>query len=342
MGMKVCTITCQNADNHGARLQCFALAYWLKKHGHEVSVIDYRPDYMSGPRLWYLPNNFKSLVKLFLRFHERKCAVKRHRIFSKFSDKYIPLTKVYHSLYELRIDAPLADIYIAGSDQIWNPTFRNGTDPAYYLDFGPDSVRRESFAASFAVDAIDDKQTASWIQKNLSRFDKITVREQSALTILKDMGYDGELQEDPVFLLDADEWNVALQLDKAWEHLGIGDERYVLIYDFFLSDAIKEAAINYRRKHHCKIFSVCHKKLTYADKNFIYANPVDFVNLVRHASCVISNSFHGTCFAMIFNVPYVIVDRPDGLNERMRDLLRRHHLPCQEHHTDESESLHIE
>ena len=82
--------------------------------------------------------------------------------------------------------------------------------------------------------------------------------------------------------------------------------------------------------------------MTYADKNFIYASPVDFVNLVRHASCVISNSFHGTCFAMIFNVPYVIVDRPDGLNERMRDLLQRRQLPCQEHHSGEGESPRIE
>lgn len=321
--MKICTITCQNADNHGARLQCFALAYWLRKEGHEVEVIDYQPDYMRGPRLWYVPRNIKEFIKFFVRIPERLCAVKRHKVFSEFSQKYIPLSKVYNNIDELRNDPPMADMYLAGSDQIWNPTFRNGTDPAYYLDFGPKNILRKSFAASFAVSSIEDVQKRLWIKDNLKRFDKITVREQSALKILKDLGYDGVLQDDPVFLLNREEWNKVLDLEESWKELGIKDEKYVLIYDFFLSNEIKSVALEYKKRNNCKIFSVCHKSLSYADKNFVYATPNDFVNLIKHACCVISNSFHGTCFAMIYNVPYVVVDRPDGLNARMRDLLER-------------------
>ena len=258
-----------------------------------------------------------------MRLPERLCSVKRHKVFSEFSKKYIPLTKVYYSIDELRNDPPKADMYLAGSDQIWNPTFKNGTDPAYYLDFGSKNVLRKSFAASFAVSCIEDVQKKSWIKDHLKRFDKITVREQSALKILKDMGYEGELQDDPVFMLNKEEWNRVLDLDESWKELGIKDEKYVLIYDFFLSDEIKSAALEYKKRNNCKIFSVCHKNLSYADKNFIYATPIDFVNLIKHASCVISNSFHGTCFAMIYNVPYTVVNRPDGLNVRMQDLLER-------------------
>ena len=321
--MKICTITCQNADNHGARLQCFALAYWLRKEGHEVEVIDYQPDYMRGPKLWYVPRNIKEFVKFFVRIPERLCAVKRHKVFSEFSQKYIPLTKVYNNIDELRNDPPMADMYLAGSDQIWNPTFRNGTDPAYYLDFGPKNILRKSFAASFAVSSIEDVQKRLWIKDNLKRFDKITVREQSALKILKDLGYDGVLQDDPVFLLNREEWNKVLDLEESWKELGIKDEKYVLIYDFFLSNEIKSVALEYKKRNNCKIFSVCHKSLSYADKNFVYATPNDFVNLIKHACCVISNSFHGTCFAMIYNIPYIVVNRPDGLNVRMQDLLER-------------------
>lgn len=321
--MKICTITCQNADNHGARLQCFALAYWLRKEGHEVEVIDYQPDYMRGPKLWYVPRNIKEYVKFFIRIPERLCAVKRHKVFSEFSQKYIPLTKVYNNIDELRNDPPMADMYLAGSDQIWNPTFRNGTDPAYYLDFGPKNILRKSFAASFAVSSIEDVQKRLWIKDNLKRFDKITVREQSALKILKDLGYDGVLQDDPVFLLNREEWNKVLDLEESWKELGIKDEKYVLIYDFFLSNEIKSVALEYKKRNNCKIFSVCHKSLSYADKNFVYATPNDFVNLIKHACCVISNSFHGTCFAMIYNIPYIVVNRPDGLNVRMQDLLER-------------------
>ena len=83
--MKIKTITCQNADNHGARLQCYALAKYLQSKGHEVKVIDYRPDYMRGPRLWYMPKSLKDLVKLFVQIPDRLRNVKRHEIFDAFS-----------------------------------------------------------------------------------------------------------------------------------------------------------------------------------------------------------------------------------------------------------------
>lgn len=321
--MKICTITCQNADNHGARLQCFALAYWLKMQGNDVEVIDYQPDYMRGPRLWYWPKDVKGYAKLLFQFCDRYRAVRRHKVFSLFSKKYIPLTKVYYSIDDLRNDPPIADKYIAGSDQIWNPTFRNGTDPAYYLDFGPQSVCRESFAASFAVPEIEDRQKKEWMKESLLNFDRITVREQSALNILNGMGLSAELQEDPVFLLSAEEWDKALDLDDLWPNLVEGEKKYVLVYDFFISDEIKSEALKYAKKQDCEIYAVCHKPLDYADRNFTYASPADFVNLIKHASCVISNSFHGTVFSMIYDVPYIVVDRPDNLNVRMRDLLER-------------------
>ena len=205
--MKICTITCQNADNHGARLQCYALVRHLQKQGHEVTVIDYRPYYMRGPRLWYWPGiSIKAWAKLFLQMLDRQRAVRRHQCFDEFSKKYIPLTRIYYNIEELRKDPPIADLYIAGSDQIWNTTFPNGTDPGYYLDFGPKGVRRESFAASFATTEVVPS-AREFVKENLKRFDKITVREQSALKILEDLGYHGILQDDPVFLLSAEEWD---------------------------------------------------------------------------------------------------------------------------------------
>ena len=88
------------------------------------------------------------------------------------------------------------------------------------------------------------------------------------MKILKEMGYDGELQDDPVFMLSAEEWNRALNLEESWKKLGIKNEKYVLIYDFFLSDEIKSVALEYGKQNNCKIFSVCHKSLSYADKKF--------------------------------------------------------------------------
>lgn len=314
--MRICTITCQNANNHGARLQCYALVKYLQLQGHEVEVIDYRPDYMRGVGpLLYLPKSLKDLVKLFLYLPNRIRARKRQEAFEAFSQKWIPRTKIYWSIEELRKDPPAADMYLAGSDQIWNTTFRNGTDPGYYLDFGPEEVRRESFAASFATEELVP-EAIPFVKENLKRFDKITVREQSALKILEELGFKGELQDDPVFLLSAEQW------DEVADGTGAG-EKYVLVYDFYLGDDIKQKAQEIAKERGLKIYAICHESLSYADKNYVYSGPETFVSLIKNASYVVSNSFHGTVFAMIYNVPYVVLNRPDGLNVRMRDLLER-------------------
>lgn len=319
--MKICTITCQNANNHGARLQCYALAKYFILQGHEVEVIDYRPYYMRGVTpLLYVPKTIKDFIKLFLHLPSRIRSRKRHGYFEEFTKKWIPRTKIYWNIDELRKDPPLADMYVAGSDQIWNTTFKNGTDPGYYLDFGPANIRRESFAASFATEELVPS-SVEFVKENLKRFDKITVREQSALKILKDLGFKGELQDDPVFLLTKEQW------DEVADGTGTGEgENYVLVYDFYLGDDIKRKAQEIAKERGLKIYAVCHKALSYADKNFVYAGPETFVSLIKNASYVVSNSFHGTVFSMIYNVPFCVLDRPDGLNIRMRDLLERKNM----------------
>lgn len=316
--MKICTITCQNTVNHGARLQCYALVHWLQKQGHEVEVIDYRPARSRNKKLWYKPKpSFKDWLKLFTQYFLRKKNLKRRQIFDAFSQKYIPLTKqVYYSIKALRENPPVADLYIAGSDQIWNTTLPNGKDPAYYLDFGSSTIRRESFAASFATEELKPG-TESFVQEHLKRFDKLTVREQSSLKILDSLGLKGTQQEDPVFLLSAAEW------DEIADGSGAG-EKYVLVYDFYLGEDIKIEAQKVAKEKKLKIYNISHSKLSYADKNFVYAGPETFVSLVKNASFIISNSFHGTAFAIIYGVPFKVLDRPDGLNIRMHDLLERH------------------
>ena len=137
------------------------------------------------------------------------------------------------------------------------------------------------------------------------------------MKILEDLGYQGTLQDDPVFLLSAQEW------DGIADGTGEG-EKYVLVYDFYADEQIKKEALSIAKKRKCKVYAICSIELPYADKNFVYSGPETFVSLIKNAVCVVSNSFHGTVFAMIYHVPFKIVDRPDGLNVRMHDLLERH------------------
>ena len=313
--MKICTITCQNAYNYGARLQTYALAEYLHQQGHDVKVIDYRQDYMRGDvRIFFWPgSSVKLWGKLILQLPARLRAKLRQPYFDNFSKQYIPLTKrIYWSIDELRAYAPKADVYIAGSDQIWNTEFRNGTDPGYYLDFGDNRVLRISYAASFATEYIE-LSAKEFVKMHLARFDAISVREHSALRILDSLGYTGIKVLDPVFLLTKSEW-----LEMA-DNTGKGD-RYVLVYDFMNSPIIRKEAERVAKEKGLKIFSIGDKRLIYCDKNYIFANPQTFLGLIKNATYIVSNSFHGTAFAIIFGIPYTIISREDGLNVRMKEL----------------------
>lgn len=316
--MKVCTITCHNAVNHGARLQACALLRYLHNQGLEAEVIDYRPDYMRfGEKVWYIPSlSLKEWAKLFLRFKQRADAVDRHAAFEEFTRKYIPHTeRIYKSVGELRLSPPKADVYIAGSDQIWNTEFCNGTDAAYYLDFGDLQTRRISYAASFAVPMLKS-ESEPFVKSHLSAFDAISVREASGMRILSSLGYGGEVVSDPVFLLSADEWDNLLGCKGS-------EKSYVLVYDMMGCDTIKHIAKRIAGRYGCEIYSIGSRRLGYADRNFTKAAPDMFVELVRNARCVVSNSFHGTAFAMIYHRDFFVVERSDGLNERMKDILAR-------------------
>lgn len=314
--MRICTITCQNADNYGARLQAYALAEYLKLHGHEIEVIDYRPSYLDfKTRQWYFPKcSIKEWIKLFLQVGQRKRAIKRHEVFEAFSARHIPLTNIiYKDIRQLRKNPPQADAYIAGSDQIWNTTFPNGKDASFFLDFGSKDIRRISYAASFATKDLV-KGTEPFVREGLLRFDNISVREQSGLRILQSLGSQGHVVVDPVFLLPKEHWDKIL-MERVY------GEPYILLYDFLRSAQLKSIAKRVAKKHHCKIYSVGPYPLHYADRVFLQASPEDFISLIKQARCVISNSFHGTVFSIIYHRDFFVVEREDGLNDRMQDLL---------------------
>ena len=315
--MRVCTITCHNALNYGARLQAYALLRYLAGQGHAVEIIDYRPCYMSfREKIWYWPGgSVKEWAKFFLRFRQRVDNVRRHACFEEFSRKYLARTsKIYADISDLRAAPPPADVYVAGSDQIWNTTFRNGTDAAYYLDFGDDSVKRISYAASFALTSLRPGSEV-FVEQHLARFDTISVREESGLEILNSLGYEGQVTVDPVLLLSAKEWDGL-----------IGDtcasERYILVYDIMGCRTLESVAKRLSGFYGCRIYSIGSRRLAYADRNFTRSAPDEFVALVRNSLCVVSNSFHGTVFAMIYHRDFFVIDRADGLNDRMHALLR--------------------
>lgn len=322
--MKIRTITCHHVYNHGALLQAWALATYLNGLNHDVKIIDYRPTEffklsVDNPRY---DKFILRWVYLLLKYPNWKRSLKRKYVFDVFYERYmsgLTTEETYRSFSELFNTSPSADVYIAGSDQIWNTNFNHGRNPAFYLGFGPKKSLRLSYAASFATENIAP-EWSDFVRKNLTNFNSISVREQSGVKLTESLGFSTVKVVDPVFLLPKTVWNTCFD-----SKLG-KDENYILIYDCENSDDIKICATRLSKLTNAKIYSIGSKKLSYADKNFVNNGPDDFVSLIRYSKCVLSNSFHGSVFSMIFNRDFFVINRQDGLNTRMVELLSSYGL----------------
>lgn len=319
--MKIKTITCHDVYNVGASLQAYALVTYLRKLGHDAQIIDYKPDYLSNHYpLWGLGNpaydkpvirELYNLAKLPGRLKARNG--KRKAEYDRFTAEFLPLTpRRYTSNDDLKQNPPEADVYFAGSDQIWNCFFPNGKDPAFYLDFAPAGSVRASYAASFAMDDIPEEWKPD-VKRRLSGLDHISVRESSGAAIVERLGIPGAVQVmDPVFLLDSEAW---ASIEKPVPNT----EPYVLLYDFDRNPEMVRFARRMAEENGWKLYSVL--SCGECDRCFEQDGPLTFLNLVHHAQFVVSNSFHATAFSLIFRKQFVVFNRQEHINTRMRDLL---------------------
>lgn len=325
--MNIKTITCHDVYNYGASLQAYALQEYLISQGHNVEIIDYKPDYMRiHYKFWYIHEKsryYRLAKKLwFVRFMlccyfapSKYATIGRKKNFDKFTKKHLHLTKRFNSYEELTAGAPTADAYIAGSDQIWNCNLPNGKDGGYFLQFGNENTKRIAYAASFGISEVPEenrKQMKVWLDK----FDAISVREKTGVKILDTIGVKGIEVTDPVYLLTQEQWGCLAGSQR------VVKDKYILVYDLTLNDIrLKEEAERLSKKYGYKIVSVDGaKKCPYAKKNISNAGPQEFVNLIKNAEFIVTNSFHATSFSVIFNRPFVTYYKSHNIS-RIADLL---------------------
>ena len=318
--MKIKTITCHHVYNVGASLQAFALQHYLESIGHETEIIDFKPPYLSRHYSLRAVNSKRydrpvlRLLYLAAKFPRRLKALrsKKKQEFDEFRKNYLKLTKkTYHSNEELKEDCPAADAYIAGSDQIWNPLFENGKDPAFFLDF-VNNGKRIAYAASFAVDGLPKDLTyRQFVTEKLSQFDAVSVREKSGVKILESLGLVGEEVCDPVFLLSSRTWEETINTAGS-------PPKYVFLYDFDNSPLIASLVKTLAEKQGLRIKS--YFSCSYAEQSD-ESGPLEFLNNILNAELVISNSFHATAFSLIFHKDFLVIGRKEAINSRMKDLL---------------------
>lgn len=298
-----------NANNYGAILQAYGLQTYLENIGNHVEFIDYKYSGLTKLNIWQ-----KSLrkIKSFLQPKEVQYRKSKQQAFYGFKKKYISLTgKQYYN--EVDLDLHEDDIVISGSDQIWNSDL-NGMSSRFYLDFCKKN-KSFTYAASVGRTPITNKDI-ELISRYVKDIKMISVREQSLLDYLINENIEAQLVCDPVFLLNRNEWSkIAKFNDK---------NDYILVYGMADTYELRKTVQKVLKKYNKKVYYIWGGKdnpysKIYGERLNCYG-PDEFVGCVMNAELVITNSFHGAAFSIIFNKKLYVVKHTNR-NDRLEHLL---------------------
>lgn len=311
--MNVSLITIHVGNNFGSVLQTIASCKILEDMGLHVTVVNYRPDRVSFKN--YVKGAFSSLPKLIWRIIFLPIYLKNRHIYNSYLNKYCHLSRPIYSYQTFSECCPPADIYVTGSDQVWNSKHNEGFDNRYF--FANIEGPKIALSSSIGRTDIDDNEKALF-KKYLSHYSSISVREESAVELLKSIGISSTLLLDPTLLIRKSDW-------ANYMSSRIVKDRYVLLYlpyNIVNKQIIIDSAIKIAKDHNLKIvtFSWTLTNQSYADKTIKFANPGDFISLLYYADYIITNSFHGTAFSINLNKQFWVF-QPSAFSTRIESIL---------------------
>lgn len=307
-------LTIFKASNYGAVLQAYALLKTIENLGYAPKIINYEPKGFGGKnKHGHFLGFIKHFIKYYILGYER---TKNHK-FKIFRSHYLPISKEYDTFF-YNIDQEFR-LIVVGSDQVWNPEYTNGIiDEGFILQHINNSVTKISYASS-AGSYIFEGKNANILKKSLLKFKAIAVREQSLAIQFTNMGIQNvKTVLDPTLLVPQTTWD---EIAKDSADICPPNE-YLLIYTFDNNSDCFKVSRAIAQKLHLKIVSInfkfCGGKT--ADYNISNASPSDFLALFSHASFIVTNSFHGTCFSLIYKKNFFSIKKKNN-PQRVANLL---------------------
>ena len=316
--MKIAIMTWFHYHNYGTALQVVALNEYLRSIGHAPFVINYRPSALpilapKGSTISYVAKKIHKRVGELV--NSSYTTEKREEKFESFLFDHLIFTEECKTLSDLERLNNEYDAFICGSDQIWSPILFN---PHYYLDFINDQKKMIAFAPSVGLSQISDINVKARVKELVDRFTYLSTREYSGSTILSNLiGRDVKTVLDPSFLVDKQKWSDCAKSP-------ISNSRpYLLVY-----------MLGKNEKHWRQIFRIAERlqlkvliiptfskdlKRQGCIKDAVGVQ--DFLALVKNASYVCTDSFHGTVFSIIFNKQFSVFERfkeKDEANQNSR------------------------
>lgn len=314
--------------NYGSVLQAYALQHKILEMGHDCEIIDYDfpPHKVRKQTIHSVLANIFVFVRALIMGFPKKKKVKR---FAAFTARYLRLTPESYNADTIRLTPPLYDVYMTGSDQVWNPR-HIGNDSNFLLSFAPKNKPKVSYASSFATAMIPDEYKKQY-SKYLSDYTSISVREESGIKLVEELiGKKASVCCDPVFLLNRQQWD---EIEK--EATVKVSEKYILVYAlYYMFDPYPELLTiidQVQKELGCKVVYLDGRKedaFRPNSKVMKTEGPADFIRLIKNAEIVITTSFHGTAFSLIYNKPLMAVVRnKDKTDSRISSLLKE--LNCE-------------
>lgn len=322
--MKIDFITRHSVPNYGSILQTYSTQKALEKMGYDSEVINYVKEEETDAKVVNTNYNGNGsglkgrIKKAIYCIVQRPNVAKMNREFKKYRLKYLKQTDLeYHSSKELKENLPEADVYCTGSDQIWGKAGSEEYDATYFLDFVPEGKKCIAYAASFGVDKLParlDENLTSLIKK----YETILVREDSAAQIIKEKGFSNVKQVvDPTLLLEREEWNEICEPTK------LDNKEYILVYQLHHNKEMEKYIKNLKKHTKLPVYRI-HPSLYYGLKpgKFIHLpTPGQFVTYIKNAKYIITDSFHGTVFSLIFNKQFIDI-LPGKTATRIESILK--------------------
>ncbi len=316
--MKIGLVTIHYANSYGGLLQTFATQSVLSRYG-ETFILDYaHPNLRNTLRAvrWGIkPKDVLRVGKDMLRLLPRRRLTQK---FKSFISKEFKLTKECHSADDLGRETEAFDYLVCGSDQIWNPNIIGSLDRNYFLAFsrGCKKISLSSSCGSYSFS--NDEQKI--LSTDLRDFHAIAVREPDTAKVMsKLLGRDDVFcTPDPTLLLSGNEWRS--HCSPAF----INEKDYILVYTLAKDDLVREAVRFIAQKLNKRVVVIDQDLFLgfKADRHVMDASPREFLSLFSNASYVVTNSFHGTAFSLLFGKPFSTVLPHSGRN-RIENLLNR-------------------
>lgn len=319
--MKASVITMHRIYNYGSVLQTYATQKILEDLGVTCEIVDYISPYRAKKPLFFeYPPRLKGkrLKKAVYYAAKVPSFILKDITFGGFIKKYIHLSKKqYITNEDILKSPPTADVYITGSDQVWNSKYNHGVDKSYYLNFAAPGAKKLAFVSSFGKSKLE-KDEADEVKPLLKDYFSISVREDSGVAILSDMGIESICLIDPTLQIDNKDW--LLLSSKR-----LVKEKYLLLFLLYNEDNdATEYAVKIAKEKGLKVVKLSWemKKPAGVDKLFTHRKPQDFLSLFANADFVVTNSFHGVAFSVNLNRNFIFVPRSE-FNDRIMSLLRK-------------------